>query len=65
MARSKTATLTLRIDPDVKKGLRTAAERDHRSIANMVEVLVREHCEKVGIPIQTQAEEIDEPDEND
>ena len=47
----KTATLTLRIAPKLKEALRTAASREHRSIANMVEVLVRSHCETAGIPL--------------
>lgn len=49
MAASKTATLTLRIEPEIKQALQRAAEREHRSIANMVEVLVLEHCKAKGI----------------
>lgn len=30
---------------------RTAAEQEHRSIANMVEVMIREYCGRVGVPI--------------
>lgn len=51
MANNKTATLTLRIEPKLKDSLRTAAEREHRSIANMVETLIREYCAKNGINI--------------
>ncbi|WP_080291800.1 ribbon-helix-helix protein, CopG family [Stenotrophomonas maltophilia] len=51
MATSKTATLTLRIDPDLKEALRVAAEHEHRSIANMIEVLIRSHCERHGIDV--------------
>ena len=54
MAKQKTATLNLRIDPTLKEALREAANRDHRSIANMVEVLIRAHCEESGIPIPEQ-----------
>ena len=50
----KTTTLNLRIDPDLKEALKEAAVREHRSIANMVEVLVLRHCEKVGITIPEQ-----------
>ncbi len=50
MATSKTATLTLRIEPEIKQALQRAAELEHRSIANMVEVLIREHCRVKGIP---------------
>lgn len=51
MAASKTATLTFRIDPALKEALRLAASLEHRSIANMVEVLIRTHCEQRGIAI--------------
>ena len=51
MATTKTATLTLRVDPSIKEALRAAAQADHRSIANMIEVLIREYCEKKGIAI--------------
>jgi len=49
MAASKTATLTLRIEPEIKEALQRAAELEHRSVANMVEVLIREHCRVKGI----------------
>jgi hypothetical protein len=49
MAASKTATLTLRIEPEIKQALQRAAELEHRSIANMIEVLIREHCKVKGI----------------
>lgn len=51
MANIKTATLTFRIDPGLKEALRLAADQEHRSIANMVEVLIRGYCEQRGIPI--------------
>ncbi len=55
MAQTKTATLNLRIDPVLKQAIREAAAKEHRSIANLVEVLIRRHCEKTGIqiPLQT------------
>jgi len=52
MATNKTTTLTFRIEPNIKEALCIAADRDHRSIANMVAVMIREHCARVGIPIQ-------------
>ena len=51
MATTKTATLTFRIDPSLKEALRTAAHQEHRSIANMVEVLIRDFCGRNGIEI--------------
>ncbi len=50
----KSATLNLRIDPFLKEAVREAAIRDSRSIANMVEVLIRKHCEEVGISVPDQ-----------
>lgn len=51
MANAKTATLSFRIEPGLKEALRTAAEQEHRSIANMVEVMIREYCGRVGVVI--------------
>jgi len=52
MVTTKTATLTCRIDPGVKEALCTAAQQEHRSIAKMVEVLIRDYCGRNGIPIE-------------
>jgi hypothetical protein len=52
----KTATLNLRISPVLKEAARIAANREHRSIANLIEVLIRQHCEQTGIAIPDQAE---------
>lgn len=54
MAPRKSATLNLRIDPGLKEALRIAANREHRSIANMVELLIRKPCEETGISIPEQ-----------
>jgi len=54
MPPKKTATLNLRIDPVLKEAAREAAARDHRSVANLVEVLIRRYCEEHGIPIPEQ-----------
>lgn len=56
MVTIKTATLTFRIDPGLKEALRLAADQEHRSIANMVEVLIRDHCERRGIAISPSEE---------
>lgn len=60
MPKIKTATLNLRIDPRVKEGIRIAADKDHRSIANMVEMLIRRHCADSGIRIPGQNELFEE-----
>lgn len=51
MPAAKTTTLTFRVKPALKEALRSAAEREHRSIANMVEVLIRDYCSRKGIGI--------------
>jgi hypothetical protein len=56
MVATKTTTLNLRIDPHLKEALRVGAIQDHRSIANMVEVMIRDHCAKNGISIPNQHE---------
>ena len=59
----KDATLNLRIDPGLKEAAREAATRDHRSISNLIELLIRKHCEEVGITIPEQSElPLDEQD---
>jgi hypothetical protein len=52
MATAKTTTLTFRIEPELKQALRTAAERERRSITNMVAVLIMDYCDKNGIPVE-------------
>ena len=54
MSPKKTTTLNLRVNPGIKEAIREAANREHRSIANMVEILIRQHCEKVGITVPEQ-----------
>lgn len=61
MATGKTSTLTFRIEPALKDALRVAAEREHRSIANMVEVLIRDWCGRHDIAIPEQVALFPEP----
>ena len=56
MAKTKISTLNLRIEPGLKAAVREAAAREHRSVANMVEMLIRRHCEQAGITIPAQSE---------
>ena len=42
----KTETLNLRVTPELKDLLRLASTRERRTLSNMVEYLVREHCER-------------------
>ena len=54
MVARKTAALNIRINPDIKEAIRIAADRERRSVANMVEMLILKHCEEVGITIPEQ-----------
>lgn len=54
MATGKTTTLMFRIEPGLKEALRMAAYREHRSIANMVEVMIRDFCGRNGVQIPKQ-----------
>jgi len=56
MAKTKVSTLNLRINPTVKEAVREAAALEHRSVANMVEVLIRRHCDQAGITIPEQSD---------
>ena len=50
MAGNKTATLTLCIEPSVKDVLRATAREEHRSIANMVEVMILDYYQRNSVP---------------
>ena len=56
MMKTKVSTLNLRIHPAVKEAVREAAAKEHRSVANMVEVLIRRHCDLTGITIPEQTD---------
>lgn len=51
MTKTKISTLNLRIEPGLKEAVREAAAREHRSVANMIEMLIRRHCDRSGISI--------------
>lgn len=47
----QTAPVNLRMSLEVKDLLRLAAEREHRTLSNMLERLVLQHCEREGIEL--------------
>ena len=49
MPRQKNETLTIRTTVEIKDLLRQAADREHRSLASMVEVLVMEYAKKAKL----------------
>lgn len=53
MPAAKTATVTFRIAPVIKHALHEVAEREHRSLANMVEVMIRDWCRREWVVANT------------
>ena len=51
MAAIKSETITVRIEPTVKEGLKAMAEQERRSQANMIEIMIRDYCERNGVMI--------------
>lgn len=45
----KSETLNLRVSPEFKELVRVAAEHESRSISNLLEVLVRDYCQRKGV----------------
>ena len=43
--------LSLRINPELKSALRAAAEREGRSVGNLVKYLIRQYCESEGFRV--------------
>ena len=56
MVAKKTAALNIRIDPYIKNAVSDLAKKYRRSVANMVEILIIEQCERDGISIPEQQE---------
>lgn len=52
----KNETLSIRTSAEIKLLLRLAAQREHRSITSMLEVLIREHAGKLGLQAQAMAD---------
>jgi len=52
MAETKSMTLTVRVHPAVKEGLRDAAKQERRSLANMIEVMIRDYCSRAGVTLE-------------
>lgn len=48
----KSQVVSVRVEPRIKKALQLAAEREMRSLANMVEVMVVAYCRAQGYPLE-------------
>ncbi len=56
MVGKKTAVITLRIDPEVKRRFIYAADLDHRNISNFVEMVLTRYCDEKAIHAPEQVE---------
>lgn len=52
MSTLKTQAVSVRVEPHIKAALQTAAGREMRSLANMVEVMVVEYCRAHDYPLE-------------
>jgi len=51
MAKKDTITISVRLDRETHALLSAAAEKEHRSMANFIEVLIVTYCRESGISI--------------
>lgn len=59
MSRMKDETLSIRTSAEIKQLLRLAADRERRSVASMIEILVLEYARSHGLrPIHTNGESV-------
>jgi hypothetical protein len=52
MAVAKSQVVSVRVEPHIKAALQTAADREMRSVANMLEVMVVAYCRGQGYPLE-------------
>ncbi|WP_416242926.1 hypothetical protein ACLSSQ_13045 [Azospira sp. APE16] len=57
MRRPKDKTLSIRTSADIKQLLGMAAEKEHRSIASMMEVLILNYAQEHGLKADVQSTE--------
>lgn len=56
--KTKTTTVTLRVTPELKAAAEAAADRDHRSLTGLIEVLIINHCKTQNISITAPKKEV-------
>lgn len=57
-SKTKTTTVTLRVTPQLKAAAEVAADRDHRSLTGLIEVLILNHCKSQNIAVNAPKKEI-------
>lgn len=51
MAQLKTEVVSVRVEPQIKAALQAAADKERRSLANMIEVMVMAYCNGSGVVV--------------
>lgn len=57
MSGVKSQVVSVRVEPAIKSALQMAADREMRSLANMIEVMVIAYCRVKGYPLEGVPEE--------
>lgn len=57
----KTEVLSIKTTPEIKHALKFIGEREHRSMANMLETLVMDYFDRNGLPFPGEAVSDDSP----
>ena len=52
MAQLKTQVVSVRVEPQIKAALQAAADKERRSLANMIEVMVMTYCQDSGVVVK-------------
>ena len=52
MAQLKTQVVSVRVEPQIKAALQAAADKERRSLANMIEVMVMTYCQGAGVVVE-------------
>lgn len=52
MATAKSEVVSVRVEPRIKAALQAASDREMRSLANMLEVMVVAYCRSQGHPLE-------------
>lgn len=56
----RSSPAVFRFDPEVKRALSVIADREGRSMANMLEWLIKQHCEReaLGWPVSSEGSSV-------
>ena len=58
MSNVKSEVVSVRVEPHIKAALQAAAEREMRSVANMIEVMVIAYCRSKTYPLDGVPEQV-------